>query len=280
MEVVSRGSAPVSVISPGARQGMVYRQHRAPGPVSVRSPVVEETLTQVNDVAGGLIGRALTAPARTLAGGVFGGSIDFARVRIIPTDVLEYRTVGNNIRAPRNFTIDDEFMAETLIHELTHVWQYQHGGTSYLSHSIQTQISGGLRGNRNLAYAYELAPTSSFFDFTPEQQAGIVQNYFAMSNDQASIASPGGPPRTYNSNHQGPDGFPTRLTAAQRTTEIARELPLHQRVITQMQSALPSAEATILLERASEVMRTPGPDTFRDPTREITPVKPFLEIRF
>ncbi len=279
-EAVARGNESSSGVRRGATPGVVYRQHQAPGPVSVRSPVFEETVTQLSDIAAGLTGRALTTAEQTIAANVFGASIDLDRVRLIPTHLLEYRTVGNNIRVPHDFTIADEYMRQTLVHELTHVWQYQHGGTSYLSHSVQTQIVGALRGNRNFAYNYELKPGLSFFDFTPEQQASIVENYFAMRRDQAKIASAMAAAGEYASNHQGPDGFPKILSPAQRTAEISRELPAHELAIAQMRAALPDAERTIMLQRAAEVMQTPGSDVFRDPTREITPVKPVLEIRF
>jgi hypothetical protein len=120
----------------------------------------------------------------------------------------------------------------------------------------------------------------SFFDFTPEQQASIVENYFAMRRDQAKIACAMGTAGEYASNHQGPDGFQKILIPAQRTAEISRELPAHELAIAQMRAALPDAERSIMLQRAAEVMQTPGSDVFRDPTREITPVKPVLEIRF
>ncbi len=279
-EAVAGGNAPASAISPGTAAGLVQRQHRAPGPVSVRSPVAEEAAAQFSDVAAGLSGRALTSAERAIGAGVFGASIDFARVRLIPTDVLEYRTVGNNIRVPRDFTVADEQMAQTLIHELTHVWQYQHGGTSYISHSLQTQIAGALRGNRNFAYDYALKPGLSFFDFTPEQQGLIVENYFSMKRDQAKIAGSKGSAREYESNHFGAGGFPDQLTAAQRSAEISMEMPAHELVIAQMRTALPAGEAAILLQRAQEVMHVPGPAESRDPARELTPVKPLIELRF
>ena len=258
----------------------MQRQHLAPGPVSVRSPAAEEAVAQFSDVAGGLSGRALTSAERAIADGVFGASIDLARVRLIPTDVLEYRTVGNNIRVPRDFTVADEYMTQTLIHELTHVWQYQHGGTSYISHSLQTQIAGALRGNRNFAYDYALKPGSSFFDFTPEQQGLIIENYFSMRRDQAKIAGSNGSAKVYESNHFGIDGFPNRLTAAQRSAEINREMPAHELLIAQMRAALPAEETAILLQRAAEVMHVPGPAESRDPARELTPVKPLIELSF
>jgi hypothetical protein len=277
---VARQDAGTKTISGSAGPSAVQRQHRPPSPVSARSPFLEETVTQLSDVAAGLTGRALTEAERTIAARIFGTSIDISRVRLIPTDVLEYRTVGNNIRMPKDFTIVNQDMAQTLVHELTHVWQYQHGGTAYMSHSVQTQIVGALRGNRNFAYDYELKPGGSFFDFTPEQQAFIVENYFAMKRDQIDTARVTGSARTYSSNHLGPDGFPKPLSSAQRTAEISRELPAHELVIAQMRAAMPEAEQAILLQRASEVMQTRGSDLSHEPTRELAPLKPVFSVTF
>ncbi|MFD0635990.1 DUF4157 domain-containing protein [Catenulispora yoronensis] len=263
-----------------AGPAVIRRQHRAPGPVSIRSPVAEEAVTQVSDTIGAVSGRALLPAEVELASGVFGRGLDLSRVRLIPTKVLEYRTVGNNVRVPEHFTIDEPYMAQTLIHELTHVWQYQHGGTDYLSHSLQTQAAAGLRGNRDYAYDYELGPRSSFFEYTPEQQASIVENYFSMLRDRTTISGPQGQMRDYFSNHQGPDGFRLRQGPGARSSEITRELPLHERVIAQMRAALPQREVDLRLHRASEVMGAPGPDFLRDPQRDVTPVKPLLELRF
>jgi hypothetical protein len=228
-------------------------------------------------------GRALTEAEMALAQPVFGRSIDFARVRLILTGVLEYRTVGNNIRVPPDFSVGDQQMAETLIHELTHVWQYQHGGTAYLSHSLQTQIAASAgQGSRNFAYAYTLGAESTFFDFTPEQQAEIVENYFAMLRDQGQVTGPSAAYRSFHSNHFGAGGGKTRLTAAERSAEIAAELPLHQAVIGQLQSALPAAESAILLQRASEVIGNTPLDRSLDtpPDRQLTPVKPLISVEF
>jgi hypothetical protein len=263
--------------------GMQRQTFRSPG-VQVRSPVFEETVTQLSDIAGATAGRALNAGEQALAQGVFGRSIDFGRVRLVPVDALEYRTVANNIYIPQNFTINDEMMAQTLIHELTHVWQYQHGGTSYISISLGTQIAAGIsRGNRNFAYDYQISAGQSFFDFTPEQQGFLVENYFAMLRDQAAIqrAPSAGAGRRYASNHLDSTGFNARLSAADRQAEITRELPLHEPLIQQMRAALPRLEADILLQRASEVMTTPGAQFAPvSPERQIAPVRPLFEVRF
>jgi hypothetical protein len=249
--------------------------------VSVRSPVFEEAITQLTEFEEG---RALTRDERELARGVFGISIDYSRVRLIPTSILEYRTVANSIRVPEYFTINNEEMAQTFIHEMTHVWQYQRGGTSYISISLGTQIAAHVRRrNRNFAYDYQVNPGQSFFDFTPEQQAFLVENYFAMLRDQSAIPrdQAAGRLRTYESNHLASNGFRAPLSASNRLAEISRELPLHEPRIRQMRAALPRPETDILMLRAIEVMQTPGQELAPVPREhQIVPVKPLVEIRF
>jgi len=247
--------------------------------VSVRSPVFEEAVTQLTEF---LPGRPLTRDEVALARSVFGASLDYSRLRLIPTDILEYRPVGNAMRIPKDFTITDEYMAQTFIHELTHIWQYQHAGTSYISISLGTQLAASLRrGHRNFAYEYQINPGQSFFDFTPEQQGLIVENYFVMLRDQTAIAAD---PRTlaeFDSNHFGANGFPSRLSATERQAEISRELPMHEPLLAQMRAALPRPEVDILTLRAAEVMETPGQELIPSPRGlEIAPIKPLLEIRF
>ncbi len=256
--------------------------------VSVRSPVVEELITQVTtaeayvetgEAQSGRRGRALTGVERSLAQAVFGNSIDYARVRLIPTGIwhLRYTTVANVIRIPEKFTIMDPVMAEWLIHEMTHIWQYQHGGTGYISEALAGAIAKG----RQLVYKYEIVPGKSFFEFTPEQQASIVQNYFRMLQDRAKPRPSSGSidVKRYLSNHRAESGKGISLSWPERQAEIRRELHLHETLIKQMRTALPQPEVDILTSRAMEVIRTPHEEILPIPEEhQLTPVKPILEI--
>lgn len=247
--------------------------------VEVRSPVVEETLTQVSSVAGGAVGRPLREVEIKHAEAIFGTSIDYGRVRLV-RGVLDFVTIGNNIYIPNNYTILHAYHAQTLIHELVHVWQYQHGGTSYISGSIVAQIGGSLQGTRNIAYDYRLSAGDSFYDFNPEQQGLIVENYFAMVRDQAEIATA---PATemYTSNHLDSSGQFPWISKADRLAEIQSELPLHEPLIAQVRASLPQPEIDLLQQRAMDGIQSRGQDLFPVPQeRQLTPVRPLLEIRF
>jgi hypothetical protein len=62
--------------------------------MSIRSPAFEELATQVSTIEGELGGQYLKPDEIRLARTIFGNSIDYSRVRIIPTEILQYRTVG------------------------------------------------------------------------------------------------------------------------------------------------------------------------------------------
>lgn len=225
----------------------------------VRSPVFEEAVTQIETVEGAIHGRQLTTRETDLARSIYRNSIDYSRVRIIETALLEWRTIGNNIRVPRNFSIRDASMAQIFIHEMTHVWQYQHTGTSYISVSLADQLIGWIStGDRGAAYEYTIVQGRTFFEYGPEQQASIVERYYALLQ-QRSI----------------PDLAPGERSRID--TEIASLQPL----IDQMQAALPRSETLILEQRATDLMQTPGfLQDLTPPEQQLMPVRPFLEVRF
>jgi hypothetical protein len=266
---------PVGDLGPRFGAG-IQRQtpYRSPRP-SVRLPAVEEAVRQVAQFEPG--GRPLTGAERGLAEPVFGRSIEYSRVRIVETQVLPGTTVGNVIRLEPGFTIRHEWDAEVLVHELTHVWQYQHGGTGYMSVALRTQIAAAARtGSRNEAYDYRTDAAKNFFDFTPEQQGLIVQNLFAMQHDQNA------PPEQtrFRSNHTDGRGNFVEMTRPQRMAEIRAELPVHQGYLRQMRASMPIAEWNIIMT-SSEFMQTPGSRIAPVPAeRTIAPLRPILRIDF
>lgn len=242
----------------------------------IRSPVFEETVTQISDVLTSIGGRSLTLAEQALAQGVFGNSIDYSAVRLLHTGLLEYRTVGNTIRVPENFTIRDAEMAETLIHEMTHIWQYQHYGTGYVSYSLADQIEAYVRtGSLSPAYAYEITADTSFFDLRVEQQAFLVQNYYAMLQDRSAARDE---ERWFRSNHLDPSGAFIELSWDDRQAEIAAELPLHGPLVGEMRRALPPSETGGLESRVRDLIQiqTPG----RPEESEGVMVRPLVEWRF
>lgn len=120
--------------------------------------------------------RKLISQERDLMVTIFGDSIDLDPVRIaytklIGSDTLAY-TMGNKILIHESTTLS----AAKLVHEMTHVWQYQTRGTRYISDSALHQMVQGAD-----AYQVNIVPGQAFDQYAAEQQAVIVEQYY--SND-------------------------------------------------------------------------------------------------
>ena len=138
----------------------------------VRIPLLEALAIQAQGAFSDS-GRSLNSQERKLLLTIFEDSVNLDPVNIVLTDLgtkgRPY-TLGNTIRVPRGTTFD----AETLVHEMTHVWQYQTRGTGYISDSALHQLTQG-----DDAYVVSLVPGQSFYSYTAEQEAMIVQRYYA-----------------------------------------------------------------------------------------------------
>ena len=71
---------------------------------------------------------------------------------------------------------------DTLIHELTHVWQYEKMGAAYMSRALHAQNVQG-----SAAYEYggvaglEANTAKGLSAFNPEAQGNIIQHYYRLS---------------------------------------------------------------------------------------------------
>ena len=134
--------------------------------------------------------RPLTANEIEMAKTVFSDGIDYTRVRIrrgLPLMPNMKVAVSPNgciyfpkQSCPADFALADRSYRIWLIHELTHVWQYQQGFRTWLG-GLALVLSGGYRKRR--AYAYPPPEQiTSFNDLNMEQQADLIAHYFAAKN--------------------------------------------------------------------------------------------------
>jgi len=139
---------------------------------------------------------------------VFGASIRYADVRIVeeaswtnwisrigakvnrepPPKFDNAVTLGNTSFFPRMLkTGPAPHAAESLtdlawmIHELTHVWQYQHTGIVYLFRALRVDLKLGIHaydygGEKGLGEARVAG--RRWADFNPEQQGGLARHYY------------------------------------------------------------------------------------------------------
>ena len=129
----------------------------------------------------GSMQRPLTAGEIALAQAAYGGKIDYGRVKLSdgpgsnPLAHMAFAkgnpaiTVGSTVYFKQDFCPD--FSApgrnrKCFIHEMTHVWQHQHG------------INVWAQGAVERSYDYELVSCdANFTDYGIEEQASIVEDY-------------------------------------------------------------------------------------------------------
>ncbi|QSQ20938.1 DUF4157 domain-containing protein [Pyxidicoccus parkwayensis] len=118
---------------------------------------------------------------------IFGESLDYARVRVKEgrlglLGVSRRAFVHGNIvfvpgRGPPSFGL--------LVHELTHVWQHQHGGSAYMSAALAAQWWGdGYDWRKAVGQARRWA------ELNPEQQAQLIEDAALMGLIPPSVPLP------------------------------------------------------------------------------------------
>ncbi|MFO0991152.1 MAG: DUF4157 domain-containing protein [Hyphomicrobiales bacterium] len=130
--------------------------------------------------------RALARDEIAYAREIFGGAIDYGAVRIARGSLLatfSATAVGNRINLqPVHFAGDTLNLSDAgmsvLIHELAHVWQYQHWGFRYIASSLAAQVRAWvMTGSRRGAYDWRAALDRPWPRWNAEQQAQCISDY-------------------------------------------------------------------------------------------------------
>lgn len=136
--------------------------------------------------------RMLTSGEIALARGIFGDSVDYARVRIhdkrIFPGIIQKKgraMAGHNAvsfpgtTSSADFSKEDGVRQALFIHEMVHVWQHQTGA----AHTYRAFAREMLRSkfNYDAAYQHRLERGRDLMSYNFEQQACIIQDYFALT---------------------------------------------------------------------------------------------------
>ena len=143
-------------------------------PADVVLMLAGRVLSAVQVLAGVEVpGRRLTDEEVARVRPIFGESLDYARVRVKAGRLgllgMSGRAFahGDTVFVPIREHVDFGL----LVHELTHVWQHQHGGTAYLSAALAAQWVGDGYDWRK-AVGQELR----WAQLNPEQQAQLIED--------------------------------------------------------------------------------------------------------
>ncbi len=126
---------------------------------------------------------------------VFGGSLNYGEIKISFNAPI--MTAGNYARTPHNtvyFPAEEAAEAQNktqgyftfLVHEITHVWQHQHGISvgEKLGHAIRGSSAYEYGGEAGLRQAQQEG--RHFGDFNTEQQGDICADYYRIITGQRS----------------------------------------------------------------------------------------------
>jgi hypothetical protein len=166
--------------------------NRVPGPVDLhryeagssvrlRFPTLE-IFAATNGAALAIDGRKLTSCEIESARSLFDDSLNYDEIRIVVALIASSPlTLGNQIRISPRIAAEG-LPSWLLMHELTHVWQYQTRGMRYISNSICHHFAAWTMTGAQAA-AYELSGTDivkagSIRRLSAEQQAMLAQAWF------------------------------------------------------------------------------------------------------
>ncbi len=128
----------------------------------------------------GVIGSGieLTKTQKEHLSSVFKDSVNLDNVRFkeMPLALANFLNnrpfvLGNSLMVPSGTS---NMPLETLIHEITHVWQYQNGGTDYLSEALLAQWLPDSLGGYNITS--KALGDKKWGSLNPEQQAEVISN--------------------------------------------------------------------------------------------------------
>ncbi|HBY98940.1 MAG TPA: hypothetical protein DEP84_34165, partial [Chloroflexi bacterium] len=133
--------------------------------------------------------RTLTDAEVRKASAVFGDSINYRLVRVDEAAVLGPAFSKREYTSFHTINGWGRMTDDILMHELTHVWQYEHAGAIYMPQAIHAQIWGaGYNYGGAAGLQAAKAAGQRITDFNREQQAQIVQDFSNMRQSDPDIA--------------------------------------------------------------------------------------------
>lgn len=121
--------------------------------------------------------RTLTDTEHALLTSVYGETVTLDNVRIKSGGPLTLAypgiTLGNTISFPKGAYVESERKSQALlVHEVCHVWQYQHFGLGYIPQSLWELIS------QRDTYVVHYDATKTLREYDVEEQCEIMAEYF------------------------------------------------------------------------------------------------------
>ena len=125
--------------------------------------------------------RALNDAEINTARQVFGTNLNYEVIRIDDAARFGTKKIAAAYVSFNTINYNKKIKKEIFVHELVHIWQYQHFGSIYIARAIKAQFSkaGYDYGGVSHLYHYMLKG-GKLIDFNFEQQADIIEDYYKI----------------------------------------------------------------------------------------------------
>ncbi|MCK6691903.1 MAG: DUF4157 domain-containing protein [Thermoanaerobaculia bacterium] len=131
--------------------------------------------------------RTLNAAERTAAARIFGTSINLDLVRVDEAAVIGPAFSGRAYTSFHTINSWGREPIDVMMHELTHVWQYETSGAIYMPQAIHAQVWGaGYKYNGAAGLLAAKNAGKGFRSFNREQQGQIIQNFYNIKTTGSS----------------------------------------------------------------------------------------------
>ncbi len=134
--------------------------------------------------------RPLSEDEIEMARDVFGESIDYKLVRVDEKAILGPSWTDRPYVSFHTINSWGPMSPDTLIHELTHVWQYEKMGAMYMPRALHGNNKPGFYDYGGLD-ALEANKEKGMDAFNVEEQGEIMADYYRIKNDMAPVYSNG-----------------------------------------------------------------------------------------
>ena len=135
--------------------------------------------------------RNTSTVSRSAGGKVFGSTVPFHLVRIDEAALLGPASTKREYTSFHTINGWGGIALDTLIHELTHVWQYETAGAIYMPQALHAQATGGYDYGDLRGLHAARAAGLDILSFNREQQAQIVQDFFRIAQGSSPMMSSG-----------------------------------------------------------------------------------------
>ena len=143
--------------------------------------------------------RPLTGAETGKAKSVFRGSIDYSLVRVDQHAAIGPAFSKRPYTSFHTINAWSDMDDPTLIHELAHVWQYEHDGAIYMPQAIHAQKwGGGYDYGGKVELNKRQAAGQGLPSFNREQQAQIAEEYYAIKTGQPAVYARGATEADYS----------------------------------------------------------------------------------